>query len=191
MQLKKGDYLETAGLTNDQYHAIGLKFIEAGCNPVTSDFMCLDYKEYIYIVRDEYNSFKHTDEKPEGRLLTPSQILGDDNGWYERGELPPVGTECEWSANGVSYDPCEILMYHENCVVLCHNKYRSTVRLLKVVGLTFRPIKSERERVIESAAEIIRNEQGARAINSRDCPHKASAVALANAGLLRLPESDR
>lgn len=73
--------------------------------------------------------------------------------WFENGILPPVGTECEWSCNGVSFELCTILIYHANTVVLYHTKYPANVRILKTEEITFRPLKSDREKAIEAALD--------------------------------------
>ena len=78
-----------------------------------------------------------------------------DNGWYDRGELPPVGAECEWSQNGSSWEECVIIFYYMNTLVLDHLKHRGNVRLLKTEQMQFRPIKSEREKAIDEIHAVI------------------------------------
>lgn len=77
-----------------------------------------------------------------------------DNGWYERGELPPVGTECDISV-GNFWKTC--------CIKGAAIDYGCHVVLVQVGEAAkiaenpklFRPIKSEREKAIDNAANVI------------------------------------
>lgn len=77
-----------------------------------------------------------------------------DPAWHETGDLPPVGTECEWSVNDKCYEACIILFYYSGCVVFDHPKHKGNVRLLKLDDLKFRPIQSDRDKAIEEMTEI-------------------------------------
>lgn len=46
------------------------------------------------LLRDEFETFTSVEDNQE-QDMTQQQEVKQDNGWFERGELPPVGTECE------------------------------------------------------------------------------------------------
>jgi|SRR5690606_35762213 len=134
----------------------------------------------------------------EFRTLTPSKRL-EDGVWDEK-NLPPVGTVCEIHHGGHQgrWRAVEILKHAEDGKIACLGIKEfegSTKGDLFWLGTTsrryFRPIKSGRDKAISAASEIIRKEHMARAINSIDCPHVASAIELEKAGLLKLPEGEK
>lgn len=85
------------------------------------------------------------------------------NDWHERGELPPVGTDCEAKFDK-EWFTVEILKYNENKIAACHilNSYIDGGNLKW--SCEFRPLKSERERAIEEIAIAT----GLRARDGRD-----------------------
>jgi hypothetical protein len=98
-----------------------------------------------------------------------------DNSWYENGELPPVGTKCEVTHNGISgiWEEIEILKHDINykgsgssgrlaCISLSGiNVGRSRkegdlfwLHNVKDEDCKFRPIKTEREMAIDDMLKI-------------------------------------
>lgn len=74
--------------------------------------------------------------------------MEQDNGWYERGELPPVGVECEFNVCD-SWEKCEIKGDGYDCghrVVLVQVGDRC---VLAQRPNPFRPLKTEREKLVE------------------------------------------
>ena len=94
-----------------------------------------------------------------------------DNSWYERGELPPVGCECEWvddswvdGADGVCYPDV-------GCVVfVCEHKETPGGDVIAVftwpngdgLGVAasrmpadFSPLRTEREKAIEDMSRVM------------------------------------
>lgn len=78
-----------------------------------------------------------------------------DNSWHERGELPPVGTVCEFVSSAPTAE-CRIIAYSDDqvCVLWSENK------LLDVIDISsgkvkFRPVRTEREKAIDAACEAI------------------------------------
>ncbi len=72
-----------------------------------------------------------------------------DNSWHEGGERPPVGVECEWSTNGGRNWHKTKIIFSDKTVVLTES-----YQLYKIEcpDLLFRPIKSEREKFVDAAA---------------------------------------
>lgn len=83
-----------------------------------------------------------------------------DNSWHERGELPPVGVECECQGkeNVGRMSFCKVKIIHYGVTTVALELMESVTRAKKgdciVMGkesLEFRPIRTHREKVIESA----------------------------------------
>ena len=84
----------------------------------------------------------------------PNDMVGDS--WHERGELPPVGIECETHAPGYGWEKVWVVAKHafEDRVIISEHKGQGKLRYGKAED--FRPIKSERERFVEAASDVIR-----------------------------------
>lgn len=77
------------------------------------------------------------------------QEMKQDNGWFERGELPPVGCECEILGAFGHYQewfPCKIIAEHSGSVFAANERAWINV---KHGERKFRPIRTEREVAIE------------------------------------------
>lgn len=107
------------------------------------------------------------------------------NEWFERGELPPVGTECEvlnhQFTSNAAWEKCTILFMGKfKCIYnseSCHERVGS----VELTGaIEFRPIRTEREKAIEVATPLIES--------LKFSSYAKIAEALYDAGLLRLPE---
>lgn len=71
-------------------------------------------------------------------------------GWFERGDLPPVGTECEAVAEGVKAEKCKIIAYHKQQVaVQWAHLNDGCLDVLEMPGWAFRPLGEDRDKAIE------------------------------------------
>jgi len=102
----------------------------------------------------------------------------DENTYF-----PPEGVECEcepnnteWGFSESDFIKCAVIKYYGDFVWIETYKGRAPVTT-RIDKVTFRPIKTERERAIEAARDVV--------IASGE---KSSLEALYDAGLLRLPE---
>ena len=105
--------------------------------------------------------------------------------WFERGELPPVGSIVQFY-NNLDYEPTELteqwdngdileVLSHQkvgkNDVVVCWNKTSETA--CSLVRGCVKPLKSERERFVEAATSVFFNgsncEQMAEALYDAGC----------------------
>lgn len=82
------------------------------------------------------------------------KIINDainDNGWYERGELPPVGVECEYLYEPISqrYGKCKIAAINGIAVAFTLDDFSNTIFVSTMERAKFRPIKTERDLFIE------------------------------------------
>ncbi len=78
----------------------------------------------------------------------------DMQSWFEKGDLPPVGVECEW----LSYNTG---VWHQTKVKAYDNDGQAWLEGEGIVSVLdfginrFRPIKSEREKFIEVASKVL------------------------------------
>lgn len=95
-------------------------------------------------------SFRIVDEryKPKSEPLgNPEQL---DNSWYTRGELPPVGTECEYAIEERPSKTCTFVGINSRGSIViedCNGEYKS----YHAQQIKLHPIKTERERFIDAA----------------------------------------
>lgn len=123
--------------------------------------------------------------------LTPiskEEIISNTNEWYDKGEVPPVGTECEMRRKdplGQYWRAIRITAIGRE-YFLAETLDTESEGAYKIGRYDFRPIQSERDRTIEEAKKLtinlhikIRN-----GILDRD----EEFCILYDAGMLRLPE---
>ena len=86
--------------------------------------------------------------------------INSNNSWYSRGELPPVGVECEAEYNG-KWVKCTVIHHANNGVAnlaACKMPQHAGSDVGNLAWFDiFRPIKSERERFVEAAIAIFYN----------------------------------
>ena len=109
------------------------------------------------------------------------------NEWFERGELPPVGVECEYLGCSKKWDKCKIVFTSEYVVVI---EGAGTLNELVQVAFNFgdwpkfRPIKTDKEKAIEAALSVM----STKTISNTQ---RKTINKLYDAGLLRLPEDKK
>ena len=102
-------------------------------------------------------SFKVVGEryKPKDQTAQPHDMA--DNSWHERGELPPAGVKCEVKLNG-EWMPVFVVGKNSKGYLVfeplfdwgfSYDSYGND-------ALNFRPIKSEREKFIDAASDVMR-----------------------------------
>jgi hypothetical protein len=109
------------------------------------------------------------------------------NEWFGRGELPPVGLLCEFTwGNQTEWHDC-MRIDEDNVAFKWFAEWRIK-QLCNAPSNTFRPIRTEREKAIEAAAQAFH----ARCIvDYSGQPFLDGLGALYDAGLLRLPEDEK
>lgn len=200
IKLQSGDYVASSGLSLKQYEEIGNRFIDDGCPRLEFPNVNVEpgfpAQKWFGWSR-AWGGFYHANVSAfEGRLLTYSEImeLAVDEKWS--GEcFPVVGSIVEYCGTGKiegrvydewrAGDKLEVMCLKSingETVPVCFNLRYESVSSMGVEFL--RPIKSDREKAIEFAHEIIkshRKEIG----NYND---KTQLGALYDTGLLKLPE---
>lgn len=118
------------------------------------------------------------------RTITKFRIVDErykpkpkDNTWFERGELPPVGAVCEYDSQ-LDWEICKVVAINGKAIAFTCDGDKDRIFVTNAEKTDFRPLKTEREKAIEAAKELIK---------SFDIP-PAVYGALYDAGLLRLPE---
>ena len=99
-----------------------------------------DWRDTLEKRPEEFKPFTSIEDNQD-QVLTQQQ----DNGWFERGELPPVGTECEIDL-GAKWRKAFVVgrNYTGRIVVEV-----DTCDFIVADGCTFRPIRTERDVLIE------------------------------------------
>lgn len=163
MKLKNGNAVSVSELTNESYIKILDAFRNSGAS-VDADFYVrgLEYARQLKFIEFYKSRLVRTDKcEYENMLLSVDEILGVDNkvgnDWHEKGELPPVGVECNyfWNSRPETWEKAVIVAsgfdFDIPCVVV---KVRDQIRITSTPQ-DFRPIKSEREKAIEEIKGII------------------------------------
>lgn len=101
--------------------------------------------------------------------------------WFDAGEQPPVGCSVELVWGGKNHGEVEIVAYRCDKVIFWRTSTDS-VDCAEMPTAAFRPIRTEREKVIDAADEVIRKTSSA--------VDDVALNALYDAGLLRLPEAE-
>lgn len=185
IKLQPGDYCRR-DMGDDKYREVAQRFFEDGCPPLPEK--CIEPKNQTYfgwgnncgkMWKEGTHQFYHAYKDAfTGRLLTYEAVmeLADNSDWYERGELPPVGIEC------MQGDSTVRIVAH-----ISNGNYKYAVFQGvngDVCGYSdstyFNPLKSDRDRAIEAAKEVLKTD-GSKY-------QEGSLGALYDAGLLRLPE---
>ena len=148
---KEGDYIKTAGLTEEQYHKVAKKIISLGFSygeyPDAEQFR--EYPKFGIVIGRLY----HGDESFNGRELSLSDLLGDKLPYHHEW-IPEVGSCCEISAYMLpnSFRECKVLFISDyHCIV--ESKNREDCYHLQYVN--FRPLKSDREKVIQEMKQSV------------------------------------
>ena len=198
LKLMPGDYVSSFGITLQQYEEIGNRFIEDGCPrlefPMVHELGGVQDQKW-FGWSQKYNGFYHAcSEAFDGRLLTYSEIMElaepeASTDWHERGELPPIGYECEFIGFTDRCTENEKQAKGQIVQIACHFDAQGC----KVAGFIYRlrngeilisqaradrfsAIKTDRQKAIEKALEFFD-------IETTDFLGK-----LYDAGLLKLPE---
>lgn len=102
-----------------------------------------DYSDYMLITQEEWQL--------ERKKLIEQQRVEQDNSWYERGELPPVGCVCMCTN---STEPVEVLRHRVNNTGTPVAAVMNTKTFHLFWTYTFSPIKTEREKAIDEMRTI-------------------------------------
>ena len=110
------------------------------------------------------------EKRPEQAEFEPFVSIEDnqekemkqDNGWFERGELPPVGCVCQFFSGGYDSDWFDWCIFHglASCGGFIIEHHHRTSPEMVTVGLfnpsltKFRPIRTERDVLIEMLADM-------------------------------------
>ena len=91
-------------------------------------------------------------QKKVEQVVQPTQ----DNSWYEREELPPVGYECEAIRNG-EWVTVEVLRHRVNNAEMNVAAVMDCTSFNVFWSADFRPLHTEREKAIEHMNELVGN----------------------------------
>ena len=78
-------------------------------------------------------------------------ITTQDNSWHERGELPPVGTVCEYLPINC-WTRCVVEFIGNKYAILGVQEFEVCV---EIENIDFRPLRTEREKAIDAALSVL------------------------------------
>lgn len=107
-----------------------------------------DWRDTLEKRPEEFQPFTSIEDNQD-QVMTNHQDMKQDNGWFERGELPPVGCECEILGAFGHYQewfPCKIIAEHSGSVFAANERSWMNVRKGE---RQFRPLRTERDVLIE------------------------------------------
>ena len=76
-----------------------------------------------------------------------------NSSWYERGELPPVGTICEMIDDRATWRECKIIAHEDGACIGWIASLNSPFYTYD--KSEFRPLRAEREKAIDAACDVI------------------------------------
>lgn len=126
-----------------------------------------DWRDTLERRPEEFKPFTSIEDNQE--LSMTQQQVKQDNGWFERGELPPVGTECIFEpGDGKCYfNESELRAKGQKVTIIAHTKYKKGDGSVAVFqwdlndccGVSsanqngFRPIRTERDVLLSIIVE--------------------------------------
>lgn len=113
-----------------------------------------DWRDTLEKRPEEFQPFTSIEDNQD-QVMTNHQDMKQDNGWHERGELPPVGTVCLYVVSDRLSAEVEITAHAKLglCFVQVGQSGESYVS--KTAELhRFRPIRTERDVLIEMLADM-------------------------------------
>ena len=130
------------------------------------------YVDWIFTTSFRIVDERYKPKQPEshGKPSVNGAKGKPDKSWHERGDLPPVGVECEWrpsSPTNANWKRCVIDYIHGDRICVTNADSFKTKQVLH--NVKFRPIKSEREKFVEAAVKAI-NKSGIE-VYSEDTPY--------------------
>ena len=97
---------------------------------------------------EPFTSIEDNQELP----MTQQQKVKQDNGWFERGELPPVGVECE-VMHRERWVVCDVIAHFQQQAAMVAaytvDNGNALKKLDSCIAKYFRPIRTERDVLIE------------------------------------------
>lgn len=107
-----------------------------------------DWRDTLEKRPEEFKQFTSIEDNQEP-VITQQQEIKQNNGWFERGDPPPVGCECEILGAFGHYQewfPCKIIAEHSGSVFAANERAWINV---KHGERKFRPLRTERDELIE------------------------------------------
>lgn len=127
------------------------------CNCVVSLFgygeVLGDWRDTLEKRPEEFKPLTSIEDNQE-------QDMKQDNGWHERGELPPVGVECEIDL-GAKWRKAFVVGHNYTGRIVVEV---DTCDFIVADGCTFRPIRTERDDLIEMLADFDGSQASAGAV---------------------------
>lgn len=113
-----------------------------------------DWRDTLEKRPEEFQTFTSIEDNQE-------KAMKQDNGWHERGELPPVGVECDirhscW--NSEKYEKVTVAAITNEYLIV---KYATFEQHYMLKDISFRPIRTERDELVNVFINHYGNPKGA------------------------------
>lgn len=106
----------------------------------------------VELVKAAFKPFTSIEDDQE-KNVTQQQEIKQDNGWHERGELPPVGVDCQAYVDERWVDAYVVGFIKNGAVTVDVRAYqggvKSGLRLVTRNAAHFRPIRTERDQLVD------------------------------------------
>lgn len=110
-----------------------------------------DWRDTLEKRPEEFKPFASIEDNQE-QDMAKQQEMKQDSGWFERGELPPVGVECE-VMHRERWVVCDVIAHFQQKVAMVAAYTVDNGNALKnldsCIAKYFRPIRTERDVLIE------------------------------------------
>ena len=115
--------------------------------------------EHILFSSQEYWLITQQEWQQERNKMNSKPEVGSS--WYDRGELPPVGCECEIKHKcWVEFKRVSVLAITSEYIIVSGNTTPAREQHYHLRDITFRPLRTEREKAIEEIASYFYDADG-------------------------------
>ena len=116
----------------------------------------------VDFTHEEWRQERDKMQKKAEQVAQPAQPA-QDSSWHERGELPPVGCECQFFSDGYDAEWFDWCIFHGKAtcgglIIEHHHRTspsRVTVELFDPLSTNFRPLRTEREKAIDELIVLV------------------------------------
>ena len=131
-------------------HSLGYVFMS---KRIVGDFVSMINDSH----RISFDEWQQERNKMQQQTANPVQPA-PDNSWHERGELPPVGCECEFAqkSGGAWVKAAILAVTNQNVIMLVNDEPLEVVS--RASNVIFRPLSTERAKAIDELAASIGDE---------------------------------
>ena len=108
--------------------------------------------DFVSMTNDSHQITRQEWQQERDKMSSKPEV---DNSWYERGELPPVGCECEIKHKcWVEFQRVSVLAITSEYVIISGHPTPAREQHYHLRDITFRPLCTEREKAIDEMKSL-------------------------------------